>query len=161
MRIDLTKDWCLRMAQLEAEADSEIGAGLLAIDPVFDSKATPIASSEETTIAFSRFVQLARRSRGLSVEKLAENADVEVIELVSIEENSQYKPDLRTVYQLANFFKVQRTNLLQVAGLTVPKDSHIVSEAVRFAARSEPVAALTAEERSALEAFVSVLSEQK
>jgi transcriptional regulator with XRE-family HTH domain len=161
MRIELTKDWCMRMAQLEAEVDGEIGAGLLAIDPVFESKAVPIESPEEIPIAFSRFVRLARRSRGLSVEKLAENADVEVVELVSIEENGQYKPDLRTVYQLANFFGVQRANLLQVAGLTAPKDSHIVSEAVRFAARSEPVAALTAEERSALEAFVSVLSEQK
>jgi HTH-type transcriptional regulator, competence development regulator len=161
MRIDLTKDWCLRMAQLEAKADSEIGAGLFAIDPIFDSKTAPITSAEESTLAFSRFVQLARRNRGLSVEKLAENADVEVSELLSIEENSQYKPDLRTVYQLANFFKVQRTNLLQVAGLTTPKDRHIASEAVRFAARSEPVAALTTEERSALEAFVSVLSEQK
>jgi transcriptional regulator with XRE-family HTH domain len=161
MKIDFTKDWCLRMAQLESESDGEIGAGSLAIDPVFDSKSASIVSVEETTIAFSRFVQLARRSRGLTVEKLAEDADVEVVELVSIEESGQYKPDLRTVYQLANFFGVQRSNLLQVAGLTVPKDTHIVSEAVRFAARSEPVAALTSEERSALEAFVSVLSEQK
>jgi transcriptional regulator with XRE-family HTH domain len=159
MRIDLTKDWCTRMAQLEG--DAEIGAGPLAIDPVFDGNAFPIEASEETVVAFSRFVQLARRSRGLSVEKLAEDADVEVVELVSIEENGQYKPDLRTVYQLANFFGVQRTNLLQVAGLAVPRDSHIINEAVRFAARSEPVAALTSEERSALDAFVSVLSEQK
>jgi hypothetical protein len=51
--------------------------------------------------------------------------------------------------------------LLQVAGLTAPKDTHLLDEAVRFAARSEPVAALTVEERAALEAFVSVLSEKK
>lgn len=159
MRIDLTKDWCMRMAQLEA--DAEIGAGQLAIDPSFDSKAVQVDVPEETTIVFSRFVRLARRNRGLSVEKLAEDADVEVAELVSIEENNQHKPELRTVYQLANFFGVPRTNLLQVAGLTVPKDSHLINEAVRFAARSESVAALTSEERSALEAFVAVLSEQK
>jgi HTH-type transcriptional regulator, competence development regulator len=159
MKIEVTKDWCIRMAQLEA--DAEIGAGSLAIDPVFDGEATPVASPKEPSVAFGRFVQLARRSRGLSVEKLAENADVEMAELVSIEENGQYKPDLRTVYQLANFFGVQRANLLQVAGLTVPRDSHISSEAVRFAARSEPVEALTSEERSALDAFVSVLSEKK
>ena len=102
-----------------------------------------------------------RRSRGLTVEKLAEDADVEMAELVSIEENGQYKPELRTVYQLANYFGVQRTNLLQVAGLTAPRDNRLVNEAVRFAARSESIAALTAEERSALEAFVAVLSEQK
>jgi transcriptional regulator with XRE-family HTH domain len=161
MRIELTKNWCLQMAQLESKTDGEIGAGLLAIDPVFDNVAAPVAASEEATIAFSRFVQLARRSKGLTVEKLAEDADVEIAELVSIEENAQHKPELRTVYQLANYFGVQRANLLQVAGLTMPKDSHLVNEAVRFAARSEPVAALTSEERIALEAFVSVLSERK
>ncbi len=161
MRIEVTKEWCLRMAQLEAEAGGEISAGLLAVDPVFTSQSATVEAQEETTIAFSRFIQLARRGRGLTVEKLAEDADVEITELISIEENGQHKPDLRTVYQLANYFGVQRANLLQIAGLTAPKDSHIVSEAVRFAARSESVAALTPEERSALDAFVSVLSERK
>ena len=159
MKIDIPKAWCMRMAQLEA--DGEIGAGTLAIDPVFDGEAVQAKGTEEVSFAFSRFVRLARRSRGLSVEKLAERVDVEVAELLTIEENGQYKPDLRTVYQLANFFGVQRTNLLQVAGLTAPKDSHLIDEAVRFAARSESVAVLTAEERAALDAFVSVLSEQK
>jgi transcriptional regulator with XRE-family HTH domain len=155
----MNKEWCMRMAQLEA--DAEIGAGPLAIDPVFDGDAFPAEASEETSVAFSRFVQLARRSRGLSIEKLAETADVDLAELVSIEENGHHKPELRTVYQLANFFGVQRANLLQVAGLTVPKDAHIIREAVRFAARSESVAELTPEERGALEAFISVLCEQK
>lgn len=155
MKFEITKDWCMRMAQLET--DGEIGAGFLAIDPAFEGALVGVETSDEASVAFSRFVRLARRDRGLSVEKLAESADVEVSELVSIEENSQHKPELRTVYQLANYFGVQRANLLQVAGLTAPKDSHIINEAVRFAARSESVAALTAEERSALEAFVSVL----
>lgn len=159
MKFEITEDWCLQMAQLEG--NGEIGAGVLAIDPVFEGAPSAIATSEETGIAFSRFVQFARRDRGLSVEKLAENADVEVLELVSIEENSLHKPELRTVYQLANYFGVQRTRLLQVAGLTAPTDSNIKNEAVRFAARSEPVTALTPEERSAFIAFVSVLSEKK
>ena len=159
MKIEITKDWCIRMAQLEA--DAEIGAGLLAIDPVFDGEVVPVEAPDETRVAFGRFVRLMRRSRGLTVEKLAEDADVEMAELVSIEENGQYKPELRTVYQLANYFGVQRTNLLQVAGLTAPRDNRLVNEAVRFAARSESIAALTAEERNALEAFVAVLSEQK
>ena len=32
--MNVTKDWCLRMAQLEG--NSEIGVGSLAIDPSFD-----------------------------------------------------------------------------------------------------------------------------
>lgn len=159
MMIEFTKDWCMSMAELEA--DAEIGAGLVAIDPVFDGEAAAIKSPEESILAFSRFVQLARRNRRLTVETLAEEADVEVSELVTIEEDGQYRPDLRTVYQLAKFFGVQRDNLLQVAGLIAPKDTHIIKEAVRFAARSESVATLTAEERAALDAFVSVLSERK
>ena len=157
MRIEVTKDWCVRMAELEA--DEEIGVGLVAVDPVFDGES--LARSEEPAVAFGRFVSLMRRNRGLSVEKLADEADVDVVELLSIEEVAQYKPEVRTVYQLANFFALPRATLLQVAGLTLPKDSRIIEESVRFAARSEPVEALTKEERSALETFVSVLSEDK
>jgi HTH-type transcriptional regulator, competence development regulator len=157
-RIEITKDWCLRMAR--HEADAEIGAGLLAIDPVFDGEAMP-ASPEEPSVAFSRFVRLMRRNRGLTIEKLAEDTDVDVGELVDIEEDPRHKPEVRTVYQLANFFRVSRSNLMQVAGLTAPQDNRLINESVRFAARSEPVAALTPEERAALDAFVTVLSEQK
>ena len=34
MKTELSKEWCMRMAQLEG--DAEIGAGLVAINPVFD-----------------------------------------------------------------------------------------------------------------------------
>jgi hypothetical protein len=36
-RIDIPKDWCIKMAKLEG--DSEIGAGLLARDPVLTNDA--------------------------------------------------------------------------------------------------------------------------
>jgi transcriptional regulator with XRE-family HTH domain len=159
MKIDLTKDWCMRMAELEA--DEEIGVGLVAVDPVFDGEPAHVAQSEETALAFGRLVSFMRRDRGLSVEKLADEADVEVVELVSIEEDTRYKPEVRTVHQLANFFALPRATLLQVAGLTLPKDSRIFEESVRFAARSESVEALTDEERSALDTFVAVLSADK
>lgn len=160
MKIEITKEWCLRMAQ--READAEIGAGLLALDPVFDGEAVPVAeTAEEPSIAFGRFVRLMRRQRGLTLEKLAEDTDVGISELVEIEDDTRHKPEPRTVYQLANYFKVPRSNLLQIAGLIAPKDTRLLDEAVRFAARSDPVAVLSAEERAALEAFVVVLSEQK
>jgi hypothetical protein len=49
---------------------------------------------------------------------------------------------------------------MQLAGLTVQNNNRLNDEAARFAARSDPVVALTDEERAALEAFVAVLSEQ-
>lgn len=157
MKFEIPKEWCIRMAALEG--DAEIGAGTIAVDPVFDGDAVP-EFQEEPSIPFSRFIRLMRRSHGLTVEKLADDADIDIGELVGIEEDAHYKPEVRTVYQLANFFRVPRENLLQVAGLTAPRDDRLIEEAVRFAARSEPVVALTKEERAALEAFVAVLSKK-
>ena len=160
MKLEIGKEWCIRMAQLEG--DAEIGAGRLAVDPVFDGDVIPevAGDGEGSTVALSRFVRLMRRQRGLTLERLADDADVDMADLVEIESNPHHKPELRTAYQLANYFKVPRSGFLQVAGLTAPKDTRLFDEAVRFAARSEPTAALTSEESAALEAFVAVLSEQ-
>ena len=171
MKLEIGKEWCIRMAQIEG--DAEIGAGRLAVDPVFDGETIPaVAGDGEGSnawneahevghgLAFGRFVRLMRRQRGLTLEKLADDADVEMAVLVEIENDPHHKPELRTAYQLANYFEVPRSGLMQVAGLTAPKDARLFDEAVRFAARSEPTAELTPEESAALEAFVAVLSEQ-
>lgn len=159
MTTEFNAEWCLNMAQLEG--DAEIGAGLLASDPVFYGELIEQPAQEEAQVAFGRFVRLMRRDRGLNRERLADDADIDILELVNIEENPYFKPEVRTVYQLSAFFDLPRVNLLQIAGLTQPKDERIYEEAVRFAARAEPVAALSPEERSALETFVAVLSEKK
>jgi HTH-type transcriptional regulator, competence development regulator len=160
MKIGITKEWCLKMAQLETGA--EIGVGLLAFDPLFECEDMRSSTAkEDSSIAFGRFVKLMRRGCGLTVEKLADDADIDIFELVEIEDDPHHKPQPRAVYQLANYFKVPRRNLSQVAGLTVPRDTQLYAEAVRFAARSESVAALSPEERAALDAFVAVLNEQK
>jgi len=95
------------------------------------------------------------------VVAFAEAVDVDVAELVAIEDDTRHKPDVRTVYQFANFFNLPRPNLMQLAGLVVFQDNGLADEAARFAARSDPVVALTPEERAALVAFVAVLSERK
>ena len=97
----------------------------------------------------------------MSLEQLADDADVDMVDLVEIESDPHHRPELRTAYQLANYFKVSQAGLMQVAGLAAPKDARLLDEGVRFAARSESIAALTPEEGAALEAFVAVLSRQK
>jgi HTH-type transcriptional regulator, competence development regulator len=160
MKIELSKEWCMRMANLEE--DSAIGAGQYALDPMFESTPEFVSEAvEESNVVFGRFVRLMRRHQGLTLEKLAEDADIEITDLVEIEDDARHKPEPRTVFQLANYFHVPRANLMQVAGLTAPKDSHLIDEAIRFAARSDPVTKLSIEEKAALEAFVAVLSEQK
>ena len=102
MKIEISKEWCIRMAQLEANA--EIGVGRLAIDPVLDGEFGPLEASDEDVpnIAFGRFIRLMRRQRGISLENLAEKADVDITELVEIENDPHHKPELRTTYQLAS-----------------------------------------------------------
>ena len=55
MKIEFSKEWCRRMAELEG--DAEIGAGPLAFDPVFTDESMPGISSdeEEPHIASERF----------------------------------------------------------------------------------------------------------
>ncbi|TPG52448.1 XRE family transcriptional regulator [Roseomonas nepalensis] len=160
MRLERSKEWWL--ARARQEGDAAVGAGLLAANPAVEQhglEAQP-APAEETRIAFGRFVNLMRRRRGYSVEQLAEAACLEASELLVIEEDRHYVPQLRTVFELARTFEVPQQRLLQLAGLAVANDDGLRKEAVRFAARSESMQRLTSEESSALEAFVAVLSEQ-
>ncbi|MDI1227628.1 MAG: helix-turn-helix transcriptional regulator [bacterium] len=159
MKFNITRDWCARMAAQEDGAD--IRAGVVAIDPSFEGKFGAAANlPDEPNIAFGRFIALMRRNHKLTVEILAQKADVDVLELIEIEDDTRHRPELRTVYQLANYFGIERPKLMQIAGLTAPRDASLHQEAVKFAARSESVDALTAQESAALEAFVAILSKK-
>jgi transcriptional regulator with XRE-family HTH domain len=160
MRIERSKEWWLERARLEG-ADA-IGAGLVARDPVLDERLTTggPASREEARIAFGRFVNLMRRQRGYSMERLAEEAELDASELLVIEGDVHYIPEPRTVYRLAQTFHVSQQRLMQLAGLSAANDSSLSQEAVRFAARSESVQKLSREESTALDAFIAVLSRQ-
>ena len=162
MKIEFTKEWCLRMAELEAHTASDVDIGTCPV-PSQAAEATsggPPMIGPDPNIVFGRFVRLMRRHRQVTLEKLAEDARVEITELVEIEEDARHRPDPRTVYQLAHHFHVPTPKMMQLAGLSQPKDNRLFEEAIRFAARSEPMEELSEAERAALEAFVSVLSER-
>jgi hypothetical protein len=159
MKFERSKEWWMERAH--REGDSAIGAGLLAFDPVPGAQSMQPVSAEENRIAFGKFVNLMRRRRGFSMERLAQVADLDASELLIIEDDIHHLPEPRTVFKLAETFKVPQQRLMQLAGLAVANDVGLRQEAVRFAARSEVVQKLTPEENSALEAFVAVLSEQE
>jgi HTH-type transcriptional regulator, competence development regulator len=66
---------------------------------------------------FGRLIEYARREHGLSVEKLAEEADVDLAAVVEIERNDRVVPEVRTVYQLAQVLNLPPSRLMEVAGL--------------------------------------------
>jgi HTH-type transcriptional regulator, competence development regulator len=161
MKLERSKDWW--MARARREGNAVIGAGVLAFDPAREER-PPTAEAvaiEENRIAFGKFVNLMRRRWGYSVEQLANAADLDASELLVIEDDVHYVPEPRTVFRLAQTFKVPQQPLMQLAGLAAAKNDNLRREAVRFAARSESLQKLTPEETSALEAFVAILSQQK
>lgn len=163
MKIEFTKDWCVRMARMELEAGSEMEVGITpdVAPAVARGPNAPQAVPVEANVAFGRFVSLMRRSRRQTLERLAEEAEVEMTELFEIEKDSHHKPEPRTVFQLANYFSIPINRMMQLAGLSAPRDAGLQSASIRFAARSEIVEELNDIEKAALDAFVSVLSEKQ
>jgi len=147
-----SREWLLRMADVEDSCPS-VSVGGMACD--LDLLAPPNSNGQRI---FGRLVEFARRQLGMSVEQLANEADIELSEIVEIEMHDETVPRVRTVFQLAKALKIPEGRLMEVAGLATPRPE-ISHAALKFAARSESTAKLTFNEREALEEFVKVLVE--
>jgi HTH-type transcriptional regulator, competence development regulator len=155
MKLTHSKDWFEQHIALEGDAD--IGAGTLAIRQPAVAQAQ--VTSIDTRIAFGTFVALWRRNQRWDAAKLAEQAGLDLVEILEIERDPHSEPEADAVFKLANVFRLPPKPLLELAGLIEARTPRLREEAVRFAARSESVAALTEHEREAFEAFVSAISE--
>lgn len=150
------RDWLRHQAEAEERCGS-VSVGGLASDL---DMIKPFGEAEAITrSAFSLLVHLTRRKQGLTPERLAEVADVDLAEVVAIEMGDELSPEPRTVYKLADALKLPETRMMELAGLIRRNDSRLESAAVRFAARSESMERLTKEEERALSEFVKVLSD--
>ena len=157
MTFDISKAWCRNAGSREEGLD--IGAGVIAADPMFTHEPGDDESPEASRMALGRFINLMRRDQGLSIEALAEKADIEIGELFSLENNAAHLPDVRTLYQLSEIFGVSQEKLMGLSGLTHANDADYVGEAVRYAAKSASVEVLTEDEHAILNGLISVLSE--
>lgn len=162
MKFTITKDWFLSRAHLEEGL--EIGAGSLQYIGKPALRVVPAIESSITTISqhltFGRFIEAMRRKRGWTVTDLAGAADVTPEELLVIEADPHYEPELSTVYELAKTFDLPPKNLVKMAGLSQGGSSRLREESVRFAACSESKEPLTEEEDAALQAFLKVIVEE-
>lgn len=107
--------------------------------------------------AFHRVVHMLRRSRGLSIDDLAEKTEIDRTELVALERNPAYRPSPLTLHRLSEFFGVPDRKLAVLAGAIreVPED--LRQHAARFAAQSNSFSKLTKEEQRVLDEFVGFL----
>ena len=147
-----SREWLLKAAEVEDTCRSLSVGGLAA-----DLGMLPSAPSDVQPV-LGRLIEYARRKRGLSIEKLAEQADVDLAAIVEIETHESAVPEVGTVFKLGQALDLPPGRLMELAGLATPKPE-VSRAAVQFAARSESTAELSRDEREALEEFVKVLVE--
>lgn len=156
MNMNKNRDWLIRKAEQEDGCFVSVGGLVEALEQAGQAPGNVVPFKH----AFVRFLQLARRGRNLSLEQFAKKVDVDLVELLKIETDEQYTPNIRTVHQIAEFLKIPERKLMALAGLLRVKDAQFQNAALKFAARSEPVEKLSQEEHSALEEYVKFLCER-
>lgn len=119
------------------------------------------ATASRTMQAFCTLVRLERRSMKLSVAQLAEAIDVEEGELRNIEHDATYRPRPRTILGIAKFFKLPPKEVMKLAGVAASNDEAFVEKAMRFAAHSDDMGALSDDERKLLKSFVEFLRDHR
>src|ERR1051325_6466457 len=153
MKLKYSKEWYAKRIDLEGE--SEIGAGLPGGPENSDNEELNFV---DTRIALGAFVSVWRRNQGGDAARLAKKAGLKPQEILEIEHDPHYEPEPEAVRKLAKLFSLPAKPLLELAGLSQPQTAALREEAVRFAARSESVAARNEHERGAFEAFISAIA---
>ena len=151
----MNHEWLRRMADLEDSCGS-VSVGGLAQD--LGMLEVPRETDVVTRTAFGKLIELARRRAGLGVEALATQAGTEVAGIIQLERGDSTGLAPRVVFQLCAALGLPQTGVMELAGLTGRRGDSVAEAAVRFAARSEGLEKLTAEERNALQEFEKVLA---
>jgi transcriptional regulator with XRE-family HTH domain len=107
--------------------------------------------------AFHKFVQMLRRGKGLTLERLAKQVGIDCGELSALERNPNYRPTPLVIHKLSKFYKVPERRMLVLAGAVKQVPEDLVEQASRFAAQSDSFARLTSEEKKALDQFIAFL----
>jgi HTH-type transcriptional regulator, competence development regulator len=160
MKLHITKAWFHSRAHLEEGL--EIGAGSLHHIGKPALRVLPAADSEASVItqrlSFGRFIALMRRKRRWTIRELAKRTEATDEELLAIENEHQYVPELSTVFGLAKTFSVPAANLIKMSGLAETPLT-LREGSIRFAACSESKEPLSEDEDAALQAILKVLVE--
>jgi transcriptional regulator with XRE-family HTH domain len=158
MKMNDDFNWLLARANEEDNCIISVGGLVcrLKAESIQQEKETPEPTRR---IAFARVIELSRRKLRLTIEQLAEKADVDISQLIEIEEGECVVAEPRTIFKLAKIFNFPMDRLMELSGIAQTRDRHLTEATVRFAARSEPVNALSKEEEEALQEYVKVLVE--
>ena len=150
------QEWLRHQAALENNCYVSAGGLVTAVEELQNKR----ASSNAQKSAFGQLIRLLRREHRMTPEQFAEDLDIELGELIAMEAADQMRPSARTIHKLSAKMRVPSSNLFVLSGLAEARDSHIQEECLKFAARSQPLQALTPDEHQVLNEWVKYLSER-
>jgi HTH-type transcriptional regulator, competence development regulator len=156
MKFNSDPAWLKKQAFLEDNCFVSVGGLVSAVEDL--EQQTQQATASRT--AFVNLLNLTRREHKLTWEQFSQKLDVDLAELIGIANDESYKPTPRTVTKIAHFLHVPAEKLFILSGLARVHDTQFQEAALRFAARSQPVKALSSEEHEALKEYVKFLCER-
>lgn len=145
------------LKNLENDFNDLVKRGISAANKAMKNIQEESAQVEDLHRGLGALIQMLRKRDNISIDFLAEKAQIDVYELKNIEENVSFQPTPRTIYQLAQYFQLPPKSLVILSGAIRVKSS-IQIEALRFAASSNNISSLTSEEKELLNRFVKFLS---
>lgn len=153
MKMKFSKEWLLK--DLDKEGADVSTAGKL--QPTKEEPPTAVPSKPVLISAFGKLISWKRRDKGLSPEKLAEKARIDLEELLSIEQSPGYVPEPRTVCNLADVLQLPQEEMLQLSGNKVLRNEKLSAHAERFAANAPSMEKLNSSQKRDLEDFVRTI----
>ncbi len=162
MNKDMSPSLLKRVDESEEKWGGQIAAGLMATRyPSYLIEQAKANKRHLACINFYCFVHFSRRKHLLSVNELAGKAKVDYSELMSLEEDTQFKMKKDTVINLAKFFDVDPDALINMARLDeLHFDPTWEDKVVHFPHNVGTIEELNPFERAAVDGLESFLLRQ-
>ena len=166
MEILISQEWLQRRIDTDPIADTDAGAPIVVLHDIgmFLSPELFCENRERSARlahSFGVLIRQLRKRDNLTIEELARKARIDPDQLRQVEHDPHYRAKPRLVHQLAAIFGIPDRSMMMLSGAMVANDNALEEQAERFAAMSDDMSKLTADERRLLNDFVRFLSDFK
>lgn len=159
MKFEISREWLLeKLAHCDDTNVGASGTSLTEFKKDVEQRTVTPAVLTDVPTEFGKTIRFVREQKGWTRSELAELADIDEAEIVSIETSAQFDPTPRTVVQLADVCHFSRNRFIQLANHRTLASNE---STIRYAAKSGSTATVTDIEYEAIRALVEVLSKQE
>lgn len=159
MKLKVTHEWLDSV--LARCDDAVVGAGGTPLEQFMhdvERRVVTPRSLSNTPTTLGRVIRFVREKNGWSRSELAQRADIDEVDLTSLETQADYDPAPRTVVLLADICHFKREQFIQLAQHR--SESAANTDSVRFAACSNGTDSVSDEEYEVVRALVETLIKQ-